>query len=94
MTDFDAVRMFLRVVERGGFTSTVKHVRVPVSTVSRKVSILENDLGVPLLHRSALRVTVTQAGLYFYENALLKVIFYGPPCRSWRRSWPIPMSIA
>lgn len=70
MMDFDAVRMFLRVVERGGFTSAAKHMRVPVSTISRKISILEDDLGVPLLHRSTRRVSVTQAGLEFYEKCL------------------------
>ena len=35
--DFESIRIFLRVVERGNFTAAATHLDMPLSRVSRKV---------------------------------------------------------
>ncbi|WP_325099001.1 LysR family transcriptional regulator [Burkholderia contaminans] len=68
--DFESIRIFLRVVERGNFTAAATHLDMPLSRVSRKVKQLEDDLGVQLLYRTTRRVSVTEAGRDYYERCL------------------------
>ncbi|WP_353889334.1 LysR family transcriptional regulator [uncultured Paraburkholderia sp.] len=37
MANWDRIRTFLRVVERGGFTAAARQLGAPVTSVSRKV---------------------------------------------------------
>lgn len=67
--DLNRVAVFVQVVERGGFTAAARVAGSPKSTVSRAVSLLEEELGVRLLHRSSRRVKLTEAGAAFYERA-------------------------
>ncbi|SEQ69168.1 regulatory helix-turn-helix protein, lysR family [Amphritea atlantica] len=60
--------IFLKVVERGSFLSASESLSVPTSTVSRKVQQLENDLGYKLMHRSARKMVLTEAGVKFYNR--------------------------
>jgi len=60
--------IFLKVVERGSFLSASQSLSVPTSTVSRKVQQLENDLGYKLMHRSARKMVLTEAGVKFYNR--------------------------
>ncbi len=68
--DFENIRTFLRVVERGSFTAAAAQLRLPVTSVSRRVKKLENELGVQLLYRTTRRVGVTEPGREFYERCL------------------------
>ncbi|HDR9481146.1 LysR family transcriptional regulator [Burkholderia aenigmatica] len=68
--DFESIRIFLRVVERGNFTAAATHLDMPLSRVSRKVKQLEDELGVQLLYRTTRRVSVTEAGRDYYERCL------------------------
>ncbi|MGT0196423.1 LysR family transcriptional regulator [Burkholderia pyrrocinia] len=68
--DFESIRIFLRVVERGNFTAAATQLDMPLSRVSRKVRQLEDDLGVQLLYRTTRRVSVTEAGRDYYERCL------------------------
>ncbi|AXF23241.1 LysR family transcriptional regulator [Burkholderia pyrrocinia] len=68
--DFESIRIFLRVVERGSFTAAATQLDTPLSRVSRKVRQLEDDLGVQLLYRTTRRVSVTEAGRDYYERCL------------------------
>ncbi|KVC52896.1 LysR family transcriptional regulator [Burkholderia ubonensis] len=67
---FGAMRAFVRVVETGSFSAVAKELRVSTSTVARKVSAIEEALGVPLLHRSTHSVTLTEAGSIYHERAV------------------------
>jgi DNA-binding transcriptional LysR family regulator len=67
--DLNRVTTFLRVVESGTFTAAARHLQLPVSSVSRSVSKLENDLGVVLLERTTRQVSLTEAGRVYYERA-------------------------
>ena len=67
--DLNRVAIFVRVVEDGGFSAAARSLRLPKSSVSRAVSLLEEQLGARLLQRSTRRVRLTEAGTTFYERA-------------------------
>ncbi len=67
--DLNRVAIFVRVVEDGGFSAAARSLRLPKSSVSRAVSLLEEQLGARLLQRSTRRVSLTEAGTTFYEQA-------------------------
>lgn len=61
--------VFTQVVEEGSFTSAARALRMPKSTVSRRVSRLESHLGVQLLRRTTRRLSLTDAGQAFFAEA-------------------------
>lgn len=65
-----AMRAFVRAVELGSFSKAAAEENLKVSTVSRYVSALEDDLGAALLNRSTRRLHLTEAGATFYERAV------------------------
>jgi DNA-binding transcriptional LysR family regulator len=67
--DLNRALTFARVVEDGGFTAAARTLRVPKSSVSRSVALLEQELGVLLLQRSTRKVELTEAGRLFYDRA-------------------------
>ncbi|WP_246725885.1 LysR family transcriptional regulator [Rhizobium lusitanum] len=60
---------FVRSVELGSFSKAAGEAEMKVSTVSRYISALEDDLGAALLNRSTRRLHLTEAGQSFYERA-------------------------
>ncbi len=70
MDRFNGMRIFAAVVEEGGFSAAARVLRIPLPTVSRKVSELEDHLGVRLLVRTTRKVSVTESGRRYYEDAL------------------------
>ena len=66
--DLNEVMIFTRVVEAQGFTAAAKLLGLPKSTVSRKVTQLEQRLGVPLLMRTTRRLHLTEPGAAYYER--------------------------
>lgn len=62
MDRFDAMSLFLSVVDEGGFSAAARARRVPVATVSRRIADLEAMLGARLLLRSTRKVGLTAAG--------------------------------
>ena len=65
---FDDLLTFLRVVEAGGVTAAATELNVSKSVVSKRISDLEEALGVQLLRRSTRAVTPTEQGCAFYER--------------------------
>jgi LysR family transcriptional regulator, regulator for bpeEF and oprC len=70
MDDLNAVLVFLKVAEQGGFVAAARSLNLPKSTVSLKINELEQRLGVRLLHRTTRRVSLTEEGRLYYENCL------------------------
>lgn len=70
MIEFSQLTTFTRVVELGSLTRAARVLGVPKSTISRKISRLEEHLGTQLLRRSSHSVTVTEQGLIFFEFSL------------------------
>jgi DNA-binding transcriptional LysR family regulator len=64
---FEAMSAFVAVVEAGGFSAASRRLGVPLASVSRRVSDLEDRLGVQLLTRSTRKVTMTDSGQQFFE---------------------------
>jgi DNA-binding transcriptional LysR family regulator len=75
MFDLELLRSFVSVVDAGGFTRAGERVHRTQSTVSQQIKRLEDDVGQPLLNRSAKDVTVTEAGerLLSYARRLLSL---------------------
>jgi DNA-binding transcriptional LysR family regulator len=67
--DLNAALVLVRVVQAGSFRAAAQTLGMPKTTVSRKVSELEAQLGVRLLQRTTRRLSLTEAGLAFAEEA-------------------------
>jgi DNA-binding transcriptional LysR family regulator len=67
--DLNLVATFVRVVEAGSFTAAAQALGLPKSSVSRRVSGLEESLRVQLLQRSTRRLALTEAGRAYFERA-------------------------
>ena len=70
MDRFDDMATFVAVVEAGSFTAAADRLDVAKSVVSRRVSALEERLGVQLLRRTTRRLSLTESGAGFYERSL------------------------
>ena len=69
MHDLNDVAFFAAVVKYKGFSAAARALDVPKSTLSRRVSALENRLGIRLLERSTLHFRLTDAGSSYYQKA-------------------------
>jgi DNA-binding transcriptional LysR family regulator len=69
MDRFDCMRVFVAVVEAGGFSAAARTLGMPLATVSRKVSELEDQLRARLLIRTTRRVAPTEEGQLFFETS-------------------------
>ncbi|WP_416830947.1 MAG: LysR substrate-binding domain-containing protein [Erythrobacter sp.] len=63
MVDLNALPIFARVAETLSFSEAARQLHIPVSTVSRKVADLEDDLGVQLIERTTRKLRLTDIGL-------------------------------
>jgi DNA-binding transcriptional LysR family regulator len=68
MNDLNDYVLFAEVVAHGGFAAASRVLRVPKSTVSRRIAGLEQRLSVRLIERSTRRFRVTEVGHAFYER--------------------------
>jgi DNA-binding transcriptional LysR family regulator len=62
MANLDDVLIFVKVAQFESISRAARSLGMPISTVSRRLSLLESKLGVSLLRRTARRVTVTAQG--------------------------------
>jgi len=61
--------IFAKVVEAKGFSEAARRLKMPTSTVSRRVADLEEQLGVRLLERSTRSLRLTDVGSEVFEHA-------------------------
>jgi DNA-binding transcriptional LysR family regulator len=66
--DLNDLRVFVRVVDRGGFALAARELGVPTSTVSRTIARLEASTGTRLLHRTPRSVRATSEGRAIYAS--------------------------
>ncbi len=69
MRRFKDLEAFIAVVESGSFTAAAERLDTAKSAVSRRVSMLEERLGVQLLRRTTRRLNLTETGQSFYEHS-------------------------
>ena len=68
LPDLNDLYFFAAVVEYGGFSAAGRAIGVPKSRLSKRVSQLEDGLGVRLLQRTTRKFVVTEAGERFYRH--------------------------
>lgn len=66
--DWDKLRIFHAAAEAGTFTHASETLLMSQSAVSRQVSSLEKDLGIPLFHRHARGLALTEQGEILYAT--------------------------
>ena len=69
MMDWDKLRIFHAVAEAGSFTHAGEMLSLSQSAVSRQISALEESLNVPLFHRHARGLILTEQGELLYRTA-------------------------
>jgi len=67
--DWDKLRVFHAVAEAGSFTHAGEALNLSQSAVSRQISALEENLSVPLFHRHARGLILTEQGDLLYRTA-------------------------
>ncbi|WP_136660282.1 LysR family transcriptional regulator [Nitratireductor sp. XY-223] len=67
--DWDKLRIFHAAAEAGSFTHAAEKLHLSQSAISRQVSALEQDIGVPLFHRHARGLILTEQGELLYRTA-------------------------
>ncbi len=68
MDQLHSIRVFLAVVDSGGFASAARRLRISPAAVTRAVAELEHHLGAALLVRTTRVVRVTDAGARYAED--------------------------
>ena len=69
MPDLNSLMIFAHVVEANSFSKAARLLKMPTSTVSRRIAELEHDLGLRLIERSTRSLRVTDAGSEVLEYA-------------------------
>ena len=69
MDRLEAMKTFVRVVERGSFSAVAKELGATQSAVSKQVAALEARLGAKLLVSSTRAIALTRAGEAFFPEA-------------------------
>ena len=67
--DWDRLRIFHAVADAGSFTHAGHELGLSQSAVSRQISALEQELNVPLFHRHARGLILTEQGEMLYRTA-------------------------
>jgi DNA-binding transcriptional LysR family regulator len=65
----EAMAMLLTAVEKGSLSAAAREMGVPVPTLTRKVTDLEEQLGTQLLTRTTRKLTLTDAGIAYVGTA-------------------------
>jgi DNA-binding transcriptional LysR family regulator len=70
MPHLDNILVFVKVVEFESISKAARSLGLPISTVSRRLSVLESDLGVALVRRTTRRITLTPQGTEYFKRCL------------------------
>ncbi|MBL8741263.1 MAG: LysR family transcriptional regulator [Myxococcales bacterium] len=69
--DLHDVQALVSVIDSGSFTKAASRVGLPKSALSRRVTRLEQSLGVRLLQRTTRSLSLTEAGAEYHRRATL-----------------------
>jgi DNA-binding transcriptional LysR family regulator len=70
MTDLLDYEIFTRVIKAGSLSAAARELHSTPAMISKRLTRLEDRLGVKLLHRTTRRLTATEVGQSFYERVL------------------------
>jgi DNA-binding transcriptional LysR family regulator len=68
-TDLNALILFYEVANMRSISATAAKLGLPKSTVSRKISVLEHQVGATLLRRGTRNSSLTEIGYVIYNHA-------------------------
>lgn len=68
MPQLDDMALFAAVVRAGSFTAAARQLDLPLSTVSRRLTLLEKALDTRLLERTTRTQKLTEAGEIYYQH--------------------------
>jgi DNA-binding transcriptional LysR family regulator len=68
MVELDNIQIFVKVAQFESITKAALSLGMPISTVSRRLSVLESGLGVALVRRTTRRVTLTPQGREYFNQ--------------------------
>jgi DNA-binding transcriptional LysR family regulator len=71
MTSFQAMKLFVRVVDLGSFSKAAVDLAIGQPSATKLIAQLEKQLGSRLLHRSTHGVSPTEVGLVYYNKCKL-----------------------
>lgn len=69
MKALDSLRIFVIVQRKGSLSAAGRSLSLSPATISRRISALEEELGVQLVDRTSRNLKVTEAGQAFLEHA-------------------------
>ncbi len=70
MENIDDMVLFVEVAQAKGFTKAAQKLGIPQSTLSRRMTDFEKNIGLQLLTRTTRKVELSEAGRYYFERAL------------------------
>ena len=68
--DLNDLALLAQVVEAGSFSAAARALGLQISSVSRRIRALEEELGARLLHRSTRSISLTEAGQDFHRHCM------------------------
>jgi DNA-binding transcriptional LysR family regulator len=69
MKALDSLRIFVTMQRKGSLSAAARSLSLSPATISRRISALEEELGVQLVDRTSRNLKVTEAGQAFLERA-------------------------
>ncbi|NML47641.1 LysR family transcriptional regulator [Ramlibacter sp. G-1-2-2] len=69
MKALDSLRIFVTTQRKGSLSAAARSLSLSPATISRRISALEEELGVQLVDRTSRNLKVTEAGQAFLERA-------------------------
>lgn len=91
MSEMDDLAAFAVLIEAGSFTVAAEQLGCSKGQLSKRISHLEAQFSVVLLHRTTRRLSLTAAGAALLPQAQALVVRWIAPDRHWRVSrtiWP------
>jgi DNA-binding transcriptional LysR family regulator len=70
MQHLDNILVFVKIAEFESISKAARALGMPISTVSRKLSLLESELGVSLVRRTTRRVILTSQGREYFNQCI------------------------
>ncbi|MGF1695386.1 LysR family transcriptional regulator [Vibrio kyushuensis] len=72
MGQLESIHIFIKVVETGSITKASEQLGLAKSAISKRLSELEQQLGVKLINRTTRKSSITEAGqIYFQKSKLI-----------------------
>lgn len=68
MDELKRIGVFTKVVQASSFSEAARQLGMAKSAVSKQVTLLEQEVGVRLLHRTTRKLSLTEAGQLYYRH--------------------------